>query len=83
MTEINIHVHRLHSLLENARQQCEGYDEELLIQLKVGGETFMEMSKTSLESADLFSTIDYKAFDEALKVDASLEIVVSRPAATP
>jgi hypothetical protein len=75
---MKIHIQRLHSLLDEARKECEGYDEPLQIQLKVGGERFMEMSKTSLSSADLFSTIDYQAFEEALKSDSSLEIVVFR-----
>jgi hypothetical protein len=74
--DIRTHVLRLHSLLEDARHECEGYDEPLQIQLKIGGKTFMEMSKASLSSANLFSTIDYKAFEEAVKSNPSLEVVV-------
>lgn len=79
--DVRIHVLRLHSLLEGIRRDCEQYDDPLLIELKVGGKTFMEMSKASLFSADLFASIDQKAFEEAIKADPSLQIDVLKPAA--
>jgi hypothetical protein len=79
-SDTKIHWLNLRALLESTRQECERYEDPLLIQLKVGGKIFMELSKLSL-SADLFTSIDQTAFEEAIKSDSSLRIDVSRPAA--
>jgi len=74
MSETKIHWHNLRALLESTRQECERYDDPLLIELKIGGKTFMKMTKAALSSPK----IDSKTFEEAVKLNPSLEVVVFR-----
>jgi hypothetical protein len=81
-SETKIHWLNLRALLESTRQECESYDKDpLLIQVRIGGKVFMELSRATLFSADLFTSIDQAAFEEAIKSDSSLRIDVSRPVA--
>jgi hypothetical protein len=73
-SDTKIHWLNLRALLEQTRKNCEAYDDPLLIELKVGGKTFMKMTKAALSSPE----IDSEAFEEAIKSDSSLGVVVSR-----